>query len=248
MSEVIDTVPQYKLKNPWAKDVFVLSQVGVPRGIAPTGTMAANGAVTLGTAFSLTYTNIWLYFPTNAVYAGSAEGFYYTEMSSTTAGTVYNDTYTPGSTSYDIPASPTSIVAAGPGAYTGVTSEVTALSVNISGGAMGKYGQLIYSNFVNGSSTANNKADLIKLNTTVVGGISNLTNNLGRLERVDIRNMGVTNRQHSTNWIGIGSSSSSGIISTIDTTATFQFKQTLQLTVATDYVIFAGGTLLLIPS
>lgn len=148
-----------------------LLQCGVPIGIAPTGTMAANGAVTLGTALNTTYGGgLWLYFPSGAVFAGSAAGFYWTMMTNTTLGTVYNNTYTPGSTPFDIPASPTAVSAAGPGAYTGVTSEITAISTTLPGGLLGANGILSASGYRSINNTAGNKIFRTKMGATVVYG------------------------------------------------------------------------------
>ena len=194
MSEVIDTIPQYKLKNPWAKDVFVLLQCGVSIGIAPTGTMGANGAVTLGTALNTTYSGgVWLYYPAGAAYSGSAAGFYWTVMSSTTAGTVYTNTYVPGTSSFDIPASPTAVVDAGPGAFTGVTSEITAISVTVPGGLMGKHGSLRWSLLFTHNNSANNKVLTHKFGavsiatstrtTTTTSRESNCVINAGRADK-----------------------------------------------------------------
>ena len=200
MSEVIDTIPQYKLKNPWAKDVFVLLQCGVSIGIAPSGTMAANGAVTLGTALNVTYSGgLWLYYAAGAVFSGSAAGFYWTVMSSTTAGTVYNNTYVPGTSSFDIPASPTAVVDAGPGAFTGVTSEITAISVTVPGGLMGKHGSLRWSLLFTHNNSANNKVLTHKFGavsiatssrtTTTASRESNCVINAGRADK-QIANVG----------------------------------------------------------
>lgn len=63
----------------------------IPVAIAPTGTMANNGAITLGTALNATYPQIYLCLPASAIVAGSAVGCYYAVMSSATAGTVYNN-------------------------------------------------------------------------------------------------------------------------------------------------------------
>lgn len=228
---------------------YPILQCGVPVGIAPSGTMAANGAVTLGTALNTTYSSgIWLYFASGAVYAGSSAGFFWTVMSSTTVGTVYDNTYVPGSTSFDIPASPTAISAAGPGAFTGVTTEITALSVTVPGGALGNHGQLHYSCFVGGPNNANNKADVIRFDGTQAGGIGTFINNLGRIERVEIRNMGQPDKQHSTNWVTAGSGGTSGIFLSVDTASDAAFTQTLQLSVATDYLILQGAHILLLPS
>lgn len=103
------------------------------------GSIGNNGALTLTTALSRTYSGgIYLYFPANAIYAGSAAGIYYTVMSSTTAGTIYNNTYTGGIPT--APASPTAFVTTGPGAYTQTTSAVTLVSYTLPGGFAGERG------------------------------------------------------------------------------------------------------------
>ncbi len=133
----------------------------VPSGIAPTGTMGANGAVTLGTALSLTYgpssasPGIWLNFPAGAVASGSAAGSYWTVMTSTTLGTVFNNLYTsPGLPTP--PANPIAVVDAGPGAYTGVTSLQVLLGLTIPAGALGPNGVLrvtVKWNYANSAGT-----------------------------------------------------------------------------------------------
>ena len=72
----------------------VIDQNGVPIGISPTGSMAANGAVTIGTALDQIYADgIWLYYPVGAAYGGSVAGFFLTVIFSTTPGTVFNNNY-----------------------------------------------------------------------------------------------------------------------------------------------------------
>lgn len=58
-----------------------------PRGIAPSGTVAADGTITLGTALPIAFPQIMLYLPAGAISGGSA-GFYFVEMSSSTLGVV----------------------------------------------------------------------------------------------------------------------------------------------------------------
>lgn len=81
-----------------------------PRGIAPSGSVAADGSITLGTALNAAYNGLYLYFPAGLV-SGAPAGFYWVVMSSTTAGVVYS--------------APGGAPIVGTGAYTGVTSEVT---------------------------------------------------------------------------------------------------------------------------
>jgi hypothetical protein len=99
-----------------------LVECGIPFIVASSGSMADNGALTALTALPETYSGgCYLYLPANAISAGSAAGWYWAVMSSTTAGTVYNSTYTTG-----IPAAgtATAFVTTGPGAFTGHTGVV----------------------------------------------------------------------------------------------------------------------------
>lgn len=87
------------------------SAQGVVKGIAPSGTVAADGTLTLGTALPATFAQIMLYLPAGAI-SGGGVGFYSIEMSSTTVGMVrerFGGAVLVGSGS----------------AYTGVTTEVT---------------------------------------------------------------------------------------------------------------------------
>lgn len=117
-------------------------QFGTPSGIAPTGAMGNNGALTLGTALPAVYSGIYLYFPANAIFAGSAAGSYWCEMTSTTAGTVYNNLLA------GIPAwvnFPTQFVSTGPGAYTGEAGSVTLATYTLPADSLGPTGRLINS-------------------------------------------------------------------------------------------------------
>lgn len=133
--------------------------LGQPIGVAPTGTMGANGALTSGTALPATYSGgIWLYFPAGAVFSGSSAGFFWCVMSTTTAGTCYTNTYTYNSTDPKaIPSSPTAVSDAGPGAYTGTTGDINFLTINIPGGKMGPNGVAIVKYQQTMTSNANAK-------------------------------------------------------------------------------------------
>lgn len=257
MSEVIDTIPQYKLKNPWAKDVFVLLQCGVSIGIAPTGTMGANGAVTLGTALNTTYSGgIWLYYPSGAVYSGSAAGFFWTVMSSTTLGTVYNNIYVPGTNAFDIPASPTAVSDAGPGAFTGVTSEITALSVTVPGGLMGNNGSILSYGLRNHNNSAGNKTLRIKYGATTIAN-RNDTTSVTSAFSTSFSNMGSTSRQMIVAGSAGGlastylSGTTSGAVNTIateDTSINNNMSVTMQLATATDHTSLAHLLITVMPS
>ena len=121
---------------------YNISQSSVHVYIAPSGTMGNNGAVTLGTALPRAFTEgLYLHFEANAIYAGSAAGKYWAIMSTTTAGVVYNNTFS--ATSNGMPSlvtSPTAFVTTGPGAYTGATSEVAFGQATLPGGSLGPNG------------------------------------------------------------------------------------------------------------
>lgn len=110
-------------------------------GRPSSGSIANNGALTLTTALQTTYSQgAYMYFPANSIAAGVAAGLYWVVMSSTTLGTIYNNTYTSGT-----PTAPTSLtpfVTTGPGAYTQTVGEVTLLLGTMPGGSMGKNGVL----------------------------------------------------------------------------------------------------------
>lgn len=125
--------------SPGTPGVFTLFQVDLPFIVAPTGTMANNGAITLGTALATTYgSGVFLYFPANAIKSGSTAGWYCAVMSTPTAGQVYSAS--PGQTFPYTIGNPvncygvgTPFVSTGPGAYTGVTSQVMGPSFTVAG-------------------------------------------------------------------------------------------------------------------
>ena len=96
------------------------SAQGVVKGIAPSGTVAVNGTITLGTALPAVFSaGLRLYLPAGAIVGGD-EGFYWSEMSSTTVGVVreqFGGAALTGSGS----------------SYAGVTSEVTLRSEFLAG-------------------------------------------------------------------------------------------------------------------
>lgn len=123
---------------------YILAQSGIPLAKPSSGTMGANGALSgLVQNFARTFPACYLWFPAGAVFSGSAAGFYFAVMSSTTSGTVYNNTFS-GLGVPTIPAVPTPIVAAGPGAYTQNTALNTEfVSIPLPGGTLGANGSFV---------------------------------------------------------------------------------------------------------
>lgn len=225
---------------------YVQSQWGVPSGVAPSGTMGNNGALTLGTALPTTYSSgIWLHFPAGAISAGSAAGLYWCVMSSATAGTVYNVTL--GAAIPYVPSNPAAFVTTGPGAFVGTTSEITLASLTFPGGSLGNNGALIqYVDWSNSNS----------VNTKLLGhyfGASKWFSPSRTTGTVDslvhkVQNRGVTNAQSARANYSNASQSSGAFYLSVDTSIDQNIKFTGQTTVATDFVILGGGTLVIYPS
>ena len=132
----------------------VLFQSSIPVGVPPSGTIAANGVLTLGTALDNTYPSIYMYFPAGA-WTGSTAGMYYVSMSSTTVGQVYTNQYTGGVPV--IPSSPAA-VSTGAGAYTQTTGTyLTVLSYSLPGGVAGPSGSITSKFLISASNSAGAK-------------------------------------------------------------------------------------------
>lgn len=235
---------------------YILPTYGAPVLIPPSGTMAANGAVTFGTAITLQSSavltdGLWAYFPAGAVYAGSAAGFYWMTMSSRTEGTVYDTTYVPGTTSGERPASPTAISAAGPGAYTGETAAIVVASTVLPGGALGLNGSLRVTQAVAANNTANNKTSYLKLNNVVYGGAIHYANFASRREMFDVMARGSHTRQWGSSFLGVASTSSSstGLFLTDDLSANATLTAELaHQGAATDWIMLSAFRIEVFPS
>lgn len=209
-----------------------------PVGIAPSGSVGANGALTLGTALNVIYSGgIFLHFPAGAVFSGSAAGLYYCVMSTVLLGTVYNNV---GSGVPSAPASPTAIVDAGPGAYTAPTgADITlitapAISAGVFGVAGGFKAEVIGSN----NNSASGKITRFKLNSVNIGGATTSTST-NNSQSITFQNGGAANRNvvffQNFGASAIGQARSA---TTVDTSAAMTLVVTAQLaTVATDFVI-----------
>lgn len=212
----------------------------VPTGIPSSGVVDANGALTVSTAFLETYSDgCWLYFPANAVYAGSLAGLYWVVMSSTTAGTIYDNLLTlPGSGS--APTSLTPIVAAGGGAYTQTLAEITVAAGTVPGGAMGGSGVLQITSLFRHNSSSGSKSWNANFGGTNFAIRSSTTTTLSN--RVcSVYNRGSTSRQVSTRWVGPDTTvTTDPTFGTVDTTADQVVSTSMKLSADTDWVMNLG--------
>lgn len=215
----------------------------IPVFLQSSGSIGNNGALTAITALPVTYPSIYLYFPVNAIAAGVAAGLYYCVMSSTTAGTIYNNVYDPSlGVLPTIPSSPTAFSTTGPGAYTQTTAaDITLVGVTIPGGSMGASGVLdIISSWESATNNANAKTTKVKIGATLIG----LTPALASTITVRSHHLFSNRGSQSVNFYGASSSIHGAFInsgSTLVTTpsainmATDQILYfTMQLATATD--------------
>ena len=218
--------------------------VGQPIYIAPTGSVAANGALTLGTAL-LSAQKCWMYLPAGAAYAGSTANFYYVDLSTTLLGTVYNNIYTPTLRNWDFPTSPTPIVDAGPGAYTGVIAQVTAIDIAIPANLMGPSGQLSAYNRQLYTNSAGSKTLRHKLGGTIFAQKASTTSAIVGFT-ASVGNLGVTDAQIASNVGDTGTVTNGVNLPVINTTAATNLVYTLEHAVDTDWIGLVGTYLELI--
>ena len=122
---------------------FILAG-GTAGGSSNQFTMGNNGALSTLPVLPTTYSGgAFIYMPANAIFAGSAAGWYWFVASATTAGTVYNNAYTGGDPKAAVPATPTPFVSTGPGLVTQtIGAQITAQQIIVPGGSMGPNGSV----------------------------------------------------------------------------------------------------------
>jgi len=220
----------------------------IPFIIAPTGTMANNGAITLGTALPTTYANCYINLPANAIQAGSSAGWYFCQMSSATVGTVFNNTYSSGQPT--IPSSPTAFTSTGPGAYTGVTSAQIGPQITVPGGLLGANGVLRISDQWAVNSTAGTKTLALGFSGTSIKSFTLTTSN-GYRSINTLYNRGVQTAQIGDQF-GLTTGGSGVITGTneyyaVDFSTAKTFQMTGTLATATDFLVMEAFLLEAIP-
>jgi hypothetical protein len=230
---------------------YIVASWAIPVGVAPSGTMANNGAVTMGTAFTTTYSGgIWLWYPAGAVAAGvpAAATYLWTVMSSTTLGTVYNSTF--NGLSVPTMGVQTAYVTTGPGAFTGAVTSQAAIIATIPANAMGASGSVIFEYEVVPNNTAGSKIGKVQFNTSAAAGgtqvsqLSTTTTHMG--SSGTIQNRGATNSQvKSITALGqvAATDNVANVYSALDTTAATYVVYSLDHNgVATDNSVIERGS------
>lgn len=234
----------------------MLAQSALPIIYPSSGTIGNNGALTLTTALPSTFEAAFMYFPANAIAAGVAAGLYYVVMSSTTVGVIYNNTF-PSSGIAEIPASPTAFVTTGPGAYTQTTaSDILVAAIPVQANSMGPRGAVDLQATTHCLNNANAKQWKLWSGTLAsLGGAGQIgvwadTGLAGNVHRLVMSNRGIATRQSAgvNNGGGYGGSSLGPINGTRDTTALSYLLVSANMATATDYMIIAAYSTVLLNS
>jgi hypothetical protein len=209
--------------------------------------MGNNGADVLGTALQNAYASAYILLPANAIFAGSAAGWYYCSFSSTTALTVFNNPYTAGQIS--VPAVPTPFISTGPGAYAGVTGAKAGPTIPILGNTLGPNGYMRLFHLWNYLNSAGSKQI-----TASFGGTTLFQSSATTSASADILNH-LWVRGNTGKGVGPPSGASGPglgqagipVYSSVDTTVDQNFILQGNLATATDYMVLEGFILEVIP-
>lgn len=225
---------------------FPLFQTSIPIIIAPSGTMANNCALTLGTPIDLTYPSAYMVLPSNAIAASTGVVLPYVQMSSATLGTCFQQQYSFGQPI--VPTSPAAYVTTGPGAFTvNTTQSLMTYSVNIPASALGTSGRLEIK-YTYSQSGTNSKSAAIFWGSTEIGATENETTAGTYNVTRTIINQGVTNSQLQMGTSGTGTVATQGFTA-IDTTKPMSLEiQFNRLTSVTDWMVLRSMTIDLFPS
>lgn len=224
-----------------------------PWGIAPSGaTIGANGgALTLTTALietygptgGIPYDGVWLWFEAAATDTGSLAGFYWCVMTSTTAGTVYNNYLAAGNAGLNKPPTTPTLYTtnAGKVGTTGTTSQILGwIPGSIPAGYLGANGFVEIEMSMRSNSSAGSKQLQPKFggsNTGAAAPSSTTSTVIDQTNRIFNKNNAA--RQGSTVKCGTGTISltltpAGGTANTANATA---IGLDLKLATATDWVI-----------
>ncbi|MGD0634010.1 MAG: hypothetical protein ABSA13_07010 [Beijerinckiaceae bacterium] len=232
-----------------SKSPIILGQLYLPLILPSSGSMGNNGALSGITALPTIYAHAYIYMPAGAISSGSMAGWYYYVASSTTAGTVYNNTYSSGTPT--IPSSPAAFSTTGPGAYTQTTSVVTAYSLTIVGGTLGAADAVQATSSFTLNDSSNNKVfDSYFGSTAYELGGATLTTYKAFTGITGFRNPGSLSSQTSTTTInsyGYGYDVALPVYGAINTASNQPLFFNIQLTAATDFIVMENAGVQQIP-
>lgn len=232
--------PQYRWDGvrfaPISNALRLYCSSGLPFVLPSSGTISnTEGGVTAGTAFDYVIGPSYTYFPANALFTSSPAGWYYTNWTAATIGTVYADTYTNGTPR--IPSAPTPLTTVA-GAYTQTTGfAVIGPNVVVPGNSMGDNGCIEWQRVVNNNNSAGQK-----IYNTYLGGVNfqglTQTTNPKEAGEGTLKNRGRKTAQVAANAAHGDNNNASAITKlSLDTSQNQVLSMSLQLQTATDFAI-----------
>lgn len=216
--------------------IRLIAQSGIPLILPSSGTLSAAGALSGITALAAIYPSCWMFFPANAIATVSAAGMYFVQMSSTTAGTVFQNILTAAGTALTpfIPATSALIPCTTASNYaTGTGANVAAAILNLPANSMGANGRVRLTGSFSNNNSAGAKIGQLGFGATTIGGANNTTNVIQPVMH-DIINRGVTNSQQTIAATGYIASATAITLAANDTTTALSLQFFLQVATATD--------------
>jgi hypothetical protein len=222
-----------------------------PFGIAPSGsTIGANGAAfTAGTAFietygptgGIPYDGIWLYFPAAAIDTASLAGFYWVVMTSTTAGTIYQERIAAGSSALNTKSATATAFTTNAGSTNaGTTSQTLGLLVNLTADYLGANGTFEIEQNMRSNASAGSKTFQPKLGGSNFGAGAASTATSSTVDAV-FRGYNANNKSRqrgvmksTTGTPSLTIAPANGTINTVNATT---IGLDLKLATATDWVV-----------
>lgn len=252
-SSLNSKVPKTKYDGFGPAPSYILAQSSVPIILAPNGTVAADGTITLGTALQTTYANAWVQLPAGAIVGGAA-GLYFCTFSSTTVGsvkTLFVDPLTTAFTPY-IPTSTLTTAVGSGSAYTQAVTMTALCNVVVPAGSMGPNGVLKSEVAFSTNNTANNKAYYATIGVPTLLQFCGLNitqaNVMGAAGRVRMGNRG---SQQVQTYLGGGfgySTLGTSIQRAFDMSVNQSLFYAITMSTATDYVVLESFTVEISPA
>lgn len=231
----------------------VTFQSAVPVLIAPNGTVATNGTITLGTALSIIYNGgLWVYLPAGAVVGGLA-GHYWTVMSSTTVGQVTTEYRAADATFVPTLGTSTTAAIGSNAGYTQTTGAAILLAtVKLLANSIGAYGSVRATFQVENNNSAGTKSYVMSFRGTGGGPAAvsgSATTSTTTMTQHRVANRGRVDRQVSTVSFSSPFGASSNPVSplTLDTAQDSFEEFSGNLAVATDWIILQMITVETLP-
>jgi len=222
---------------------IVLAQSAIPFVLPSSGTFTGGtGALSGLTALPTTYSGgCFMFFPAGAGLPQGA-GWYWTIMSSTTAGTVYNNVYSSGDPKLASPGYATAgtAITSGATSYTQTTSATADISgpiITVPGGSMGPNGTLDIFYQVVVPNNANAKPIAIKESGASLSTSTGLASVAGNKYWYTVQNRNNQAVNVGQSGVGVLAPGNSPLYFTRNTAADTLWAIAFEIATATDYIV-----------